>query len=199
MSILEDPIKMRRSTRKYNSKDLPDRLLYNILEAARWAPAAGNIQNTRILVIRDPRKKRIIANSCLEQEWISEAPVILIVCSDSGSLLNIYPKKGKFYAIQNTSAAIQNMLLEATSLQVSSCWIGAFSEQELHHELNIPSDIDIFAVITLGFAKEVPLPTNKISPKAMFYFEKWYETKDKGPTQLKEKFKKTLSKFKFNF
>ncbi len=185
-------IKNRRSVRKYSSKKISDEVLYSILEAGRWAPCAGNIQNSRFIVVRDFEKKRQIANACLEQEWIDEASVLVVVCSDTESVKKHYSKKGKMYAIQNTSAAIENMLLCATGFGVGSCWIGAFSENELKDILEITDEIEIHAVISLGYTESPPLPTNRPQQNTIMFFEKWGNKIDKNIAPLNEKIKKKV-------
>ena len=88
-------IKSRRSVRKYTSKQIPDRVLYEILEAGRWAPCAGNIQNSRFVIIKDSARRREVANACLEQEWIDKNCTI----KKPDQILQEYTTENKIYQI----------------------------------------------------------------------------------------------------
>ncbi len=185
-------MKKRRSVRKYSSKKISKEVLYSILEAGRWAPCAGNIQDTRFVVVRDFKKKREIANACLEQEWIDEANALVVVCSESENVKKHYPKKGEIYSLQNAAAAIENMIITATAYGISSCWVGAFSENELRDILQIPEEVNISAVLTLGYSESVPLPTNRPEKNSIMFFEKWKNKYDKDFSPLNEKIKRKI-------
>lgn len=49
------------ATREFTDDDLPDDVLYDILEHARFAPNGGNRQAWRVIVVRDAERKRAIA------------------------------------------------------------------------------------------------------------------------------------------
>ena len=49
------------ATREFAADDLPDDVLYEILDAARFAPNGSNRQAWKVIVVRDPATKRRIA------------------------------------------------------------------------------------------------------------------------------------------
>ena len=69
-----DLFKSRRSIRSFKSEDIPNEYIKKILEAARWAPSAGNIQPWEFIVIRNPETKREIARAALNQTFIEKLP-----------------------------------------------------------------------------------------------------------------------------
>ncbi|MFC2035680.1 nitroreductase family protein [Chloroflexota bacterium] len=77
-----ETIKMRRSIRKFTPDDVPDEMIQQMLEAARLAPSAGNVQPWRFLVIRDPEVKQKLRQICLDQRFIEEVPVVIICFGD---------------------------------------------------------------------------------------------------------------------
>jgi nitroreductase len=145
----------RHSVREYDKKDVPNELLGQLLEATIHAPSAGNIQPWEFIVVKDKKIKSELADAALKQRHVEEAPVVIVVCADVEKISDKYGERGKnLYCIQDTAAAIENMLLSATSLGLGTCWVGAFEEDKVKTILNIPDKLRPIALITVGF----PLP-----------------------------------------
>ncbi len=158
MNVLE-AIKGRRSIRAFASQDVPAEIVEKIVDAARWAPSAGNIQPWEFIIVRKPEIKRRLAESALDQSFIEEAPVVIVVCADENSSSEGYGVRGKtLYCIQDTAAAIQNILLAAYSFGLGTCWVGAFREEEAREILKISYGIRPVAIIPVGYPAEVPSP-----------------------------------------
>jgi nitroreductase len=172
MQIL-DMIKTRRSVRRYKQRKVPLESIYYILEAARWAPSTANIQNWRFIVIEDPDTRNSLSKATLGQDWVADAPVLLIVCSLDKSIKRKFPKYAEKYSIQNTSAAVENILLAAMGVGLSSCWITAFSENRVRRVCQIPDDVGIHAIVTLGYANERPVPVARHDLWDIVHFEGW--------------------------
>lgn len=171
MEIL-DIIKHRRTIRNFKDEDVSDEDLRKILEAGNSAPCAGKLSNWRFIIVKYQKDKEKLAEACFNQEWIANASVLIVVCSDNSRLTGIYGKRGDTYAIQNTAAAIQNILIEATALGIGSAWIGAFDPDGIIRTLEIPDYVEIHAVIALGYANEKPRVIKLKLPDVVF-FDKW--------------------------
>ena len=171
MAIL-NVIKSRRSIRKYKAQDIPYEKVLEILEAGIWAPSSGNLQNWYFIVVKDPKKRKQLAEASMGQWFVYEAPVVIVVCSDTKKVEYFYGDRGKFYAIQNVAAAIQNILLEAWSEGIGTCWVGAFDEKKVKEILEIPEDIEVHAIITMGYPDEKP-SSNRQPLREKVFFEKW--------------------------
>ena len=77
------------------------------------------------------------------------------------------------FCIQDTAAAIQNILLTACSIGLGTCWVGAFDEDETKKALQAPRGIRPIAMITVGYPENVPLlrerrPLNQIIHREKF-------------------------------
>ena len=154
---IDNCIKGRRSVRKYKDKKLPWKKLAFILDAARYSPSAGNLQNWRFIIIDDKEKKDKISTACLGQKWMNQAPIFIIVCSDNSTTDKFY--KNSKYTTQNCAVAIQNIMLKAYSLGLGTCWVGAFDERAIKRDLKIPDNISVEAIITLGYPdQKVEMP-----------------------------------------
>ncbi|MEM3012832.1 MAG: nitroreductase family protein, partial [Candidatus Hadarchaeales archaeon] len=79
MDTLE-AIRKRRSVRSFKSDPVPEEDLKKILEAASWAPSAGNCQPLELVVVRDPRVKEEVMEAAFGQPFVGEAPVVVVVC-----------------------------------------------------------------------------------------------------------------------
>ncbi|MBU1672021.1 MAG: nitroreductase family protein [Actinobacteria bacterium] len=81
MDVLE-AIDSRRSIRKYKDKAVPDRLLRQVLEAARQAPSTSNTQSWKFKIVTDDETRHEIRESAYGQRFIEEAPVVIACCLD---------------------------------------------------------------------------------------------------------------------
>ncbi len=150
-------IRGRRSIRRFLPAAVPDSDIEFVLEAGRWAPSAGNAQPWIFFVIRSLQTRKALAKAA-SQKFLSQAPVVLAVCADISRAQNAYGSRGaQLYCIQDTAAAVQNMLLAATALGLGSCWVGAFDENAVSSLLDLPESIRPVALVPLGTAAEEPL------------------------------------------
>jgi nitroreductase len=161
MDVLE-AIKGRRSIRAFKSQNIPEEIVEKLIEAARWAPSAGNIQPWEFVVVRKPETKRRLAEAALGQTFIEEAPVVIVVCANENRSMQGYGMRGKtLYCIQDAAAATQNILLTAYSLGLGACWVGAFKEEEAKEILRVPSGVRPLVIIPVGYPDEAPTPRNR--------------------------------------
>ena len=156
MELLE-AIKGRRSVRAFKQQDVPEETVEKLIDAARHAPSAGNIQPWEFVIVRNLEVKRKLARAALNQAFVEEAPVVIVVCANERRSSMGYGFRGKtLYCIQDTAAATQNILLTAYSLGLGACWIGAFNEDEAKQALNAPEGIRTVAIIPVGYSDETP-------------------------------------------
>ncbi len=150
----------RRSVRNYEKKDVPNELIGQLLEAAVRAPTAGNLQPWEFIVVKDVGIKKELYEASLRQRHIKEAPVVIVVCADPKKCAERYGERGKsLYCIQDTAAAIENVLLTAHSLGLGTCWVVTFEDEQVRRVLNIPQKLRPVGLITVGFPIEHEKPT----------------------------------------
>ena len=171
MDVLE-AIKGRRSIRAFKSKDVPPEIVEKLIDAARWAPSAGNIQPWEFIIVRKPEIKRRLVEAALDQTFIEEAPVVIVVCANGSRSSQGYGVRGKtLYCLQDTAAAIQNIHLAAYSLGLATCWVGAFKEEEARKILKIPHGIRPVAIIPVGYPADSPPPRSKRPINQIVHYE----------------------------
>ena len=145
----------RRSVRKFKSEEIPKESLERILENARNAPSAGNLQAFKIFVAKRLEKRLEIADACFGQSFVSQAPVVLVFCADLKESSKRYKERGEsLYAIQDASIAAAYAQLAAVDLGLASVWVGSFKDEVLKKALK--TELKPVAVIPLGFAGEKP-------------------------------------------
>jgi len=161
MDILET-IKNRRSIRTYKRQDLAQQTLDKLLEAARWAPSAGNVQPWAFVIVTSQKIKQGISLGAFGQKTLEEASIVIIVCADEKRAEQSYGSRGKtLYCLQDTAAAIQNIMLTAHSLGLGSCWVGAFKEEEIRKVIKAPKEMRPIALIPIGYPNENPAARNR--------------------------------------
>jgi nitroreductase len=169
-----EAIKGRRSVRAFTDKPVSDEDVMTILDAARQAPSAGNLQPWEFIVVRDAEIKKELAKAALDQTHIEEASVVIVVCADKSRSSRIYGSRGStLYCIQDTAAAIQNLHLAAYALGLSTCWVGAFNEAEARKLLNTPLNVRPVAIIPVGYPAEKPKQRQRRQLTEIVHYEKF--------------------------
>jgi nitroreductase len=148
-------IAKRRSVRHFNNKlDVSDEDLRYLLETAVTAPTAGNIQPWRFTVVRTLEAREKLA-AALRQRWATNAPVVIVVSADPRPCAARYGDRGeRLYAIQDTSAAVEHLLLATVDRGLASCWIGAFDTDAVREAVGIQSPIEPIAILPIGYSAE---------------------------------------------
>jgi nitroreductase len=157
-----DAIRNRRSIRSYEEGAVTEGQIETLIEAASCAPSAGNIQPWEFVVVRDSQIKMRLSAAALEQVFIEEASVVIVVCANEARSRQGYGSRGaNLYCIQDTAAATENLLLAAHALGLGTCWIGAFREDAARSALNVPSHLRPVAIIPVGIPSESPSPRRR--------------------------------------
>lgn len=150
-----DAMRECQSVRHFIQDPIPEPTLTRILEAACWAPSAGNLQPWYFYVVQNQEVKEKIAEACFDQDQVTEAPAVVVVMADPARSNERYGERGaQLYCLQDTAAAIQNMLLAAEGLGIGSCWVGAFDERRVQTLVEAPPRLRAVAIICFGFSNE---------------------------------------------
>ncbi|HOK47272.1 MAG TPA: nitroreductase family protein, partial [Bryobacteraceae bacterium] len=152
----------RRSIRRFHPEPIPDVLLNRVLEAAQWAPSAGNRQAFEIVLVRDRVRRTALARASLEQWFIAEAPVVLVFVAAPRHNRSRYGRRGaELYAVQDATIACAHAHLAAAALGLGSCWIGAFDEEAVAKLIGAEHDERPVAILPIGRPAEDPPPTSR--------------------------------------
>jgi nitroreductase len=219
-----DVLRRRRSIRTGFLKDkpVPDELLEAIMEAARWAPSAGNSQPWEFLVVRDPETREKIVEMFKTQMRdkieieeaargqrrrvnsgvdFRHAPVHVLVLGDPRTN-DAYPMRTKLdkweaHYFSSLANCVLQMLLAAEVLGLSSMYISdvasPYFSVMLKRLLAIPEPLNIYHLLPIGFAKRSPTIHHPRRPLAeMVHYERYDRSKLRSEAGLQE-FMKTMS------
>ncbi|HUW43861.1 MAG TPA: nitroreductase family protein [Bacillota bacterium] len=176
---LNKAIQSRKSVRKFNSKKPDWRNLIECLDATRYAPMAGGNYTLKFILVDDLEKIEKIKDAC-QQDFVSQAHYVLVVCSNPSRTINAYGKQGETYARQQAGAAIQNFWLKITESGLSTCWVGYFVESQIKRILKIPKEVNVEAVFPIGFEYEKKRTQKaKIDLDNILYFNEYDQKKMK--------------------
>ena len=169
MDVFE-AIKNRRSIRKYQTKDVEIDKLNKIIESARIAPSAANRQEWKFLIVKDQKTREELVEACMGQAFVAQAPVLIVACSTESE--RVMPC-GQFAYTVDLSIAMSFMILEATELELGTCWLGAFNEEMVKSVLKIPEDIRVVGITPVGYPDENPGPRPRKTTEEITCHETW--------------------------
>jgi nitroreductase len=154
-----EALRARRSVRKYRDEPVAEDVLRRILEAARIAPSARNIQEWRFVVVRDADTRRRLVPAARGQAFVGQAPVVIAACA---TVTDYVMRCGQHAYPIDVAIAIDHMTIQATAEGLGTCWIGAFFEDQMREILGIPPDVRIVELLCLGHPAE---PLDASAPK----------------------------------
>jgi nitroreductase len=149
---LMEALRGRRSIRRYTDLAVSEETVHELLDAAMFAPSAGNGQPWHFIVIRDRQKLSAIAEFHPYAKMAAQASVAILVCADLS--LERYPGRWML----DCSAATQNILLTAHGMGVGSVWVGIYPEkvrmEEMRRLMVLPDNVMPVSLIPLGYPAE---------------------------------------------
>jgi nitroreductase len=173
MDVLE-AIKGRGSVRRFTSQPVSEEEVKTLIDAARHAPSAGNIQPWEFIIIKKAEIKHKLVIAAANQTFIGQAPVVVVVCANTNASGGGYGSRGvTLYCIQDTAAATQNILLTACSMGLGTCWIGAFNEEEVKEVLSIPDGVRPIAIIPIGHGTDSPPKRPRRALNEIMHYEEF--------------------------
>ncbi|MDT3698257.1 MAG: nitroreductase family protein [Thermincola sp.] len=142
----------RRCVRSFKEDLVPRATIGRLIDAARWAPTAGNLQAWQFYVVYNDKKKRELARAATNQSYVGEAPVVIVVCTEPETLAAKYNDRGRnLYALQDSAAAAQNIMLAACGYGLGTCWVGAFDEKLVAEVMELPRGVRPVVIIPVGY------------------------------------------------
>ena len=153
------------AVRNYQDKPVPEASLRRIVEAGRLTGSSMNGQPWHFVVVQDRDTLRQLGSLLHTGPYVAQAPLAIVVVIDHSP-----------YAISDASRAIQSMLLAAWTDGLGSNWVGFGGLDQLKPLLGIPAEVDVFAVLPIGYPGDETLGHGKKRRKALaevVYRERW--------------------------
>ncbi len=141
--------KARYSARGFSEKKVEDEKLNKIIEAARIAPSARNSQPWKILLVKSDKGLEKIRK--IHHGFGSSS--VFVVCADTERQIKRGSTDGTYNEV-DTSIAITQMALCATSLGLGTTIVGAFDPKQLSEEFDLPKNIKPMLLLPCGYPNE---------------------------------------------
>ena len=162
---LLDVMYSRRSIRCYQEdKQVEHDKIIMLLKAAMAAPSACNLQPWEFIIVNDKDGIKKL-RECIDNDngRYYNAPAAFIVCCNTSYL----PWEGE--GEMDCSAAIENILLAATVMELGSVWIGAFDDKSIRKNFDIPDYVAINGVVYFGYPDEEKMPRTQYTEEAIYW------------------------------
>ncbi|MFH1608167.1 MAG: nitroreductase family protein [archaeon] len=180
---LDKAIKTRHSVRKFTNQKPDWRDIIECIDTCRFAPMAGNNFTLKFILVDDPEKIQKFGDCC-QQNFVSTAPYVVVVCTVPNRAINCFGENAEKYCRQQAGAAIQNFLLKITDKDLASCWVGYFAEDQIKETLKIPNNVQIEAILPVGYEYKKTKLKSKINLDTILFFQEYNNQKMKNPKKI---------------
>jgi nitroreductase len=166
---VSEAIRSRYSCRHYQDKPLEQSQLARVLEAARQAPSAKNLQDWRLVVVTDKQTKKKLAAAANNQTFLEEAGAIIVACTVSDHVMRC----GQAIGPIDVAIALEHIALQATESGLATCWIGSFYADKVKSIAGIPDNVTVIELMALGYPADAPKEHRREPMERIVSFEKW--------------------------
>lgn len=156
-----DVLKNRRSFRGYAEKAVEQGKVEAVLSAANSAPSAGNLQSFKIYIVGGRETKEALMRASHDQEFLLQAPLLLIFCADKNPGYKYGEKGAELYSVQDATIAAAYAQLAATDQGLGTVWVGAFDPLEVSRLIEAEPHHVPVAIIPLGYPDSEPRPRER--------------------------------------
>ena len=149
-------IRSRRMVRAMVDRPIERAELEKVLEAARWAPNAGNRHLHRFVVVQDPLTLRVLR--MVAPGMFQRPAAVVVICIDQGRAISFGMRPTAKGLYIDVGTAAQTMLLAAHSLGLGAGVVTSFSQAAVIQVLNIPRHLSPEMFVCLGYPAAVQPP-----------------------------------------
>lgn len=188
MEVLE-AMKTRRSVRRFKTDPVPDEFIRELLEAARLAPSGLNIQPWRFVVVKSPGAREKLRDAT-PLPFVTKAPVVIACCVDRQAFSQVGDRAGELkeagalgksfdaeeharrrsrdqqaamaYLSLNAAIAIDHMTLRAVDLDLGTCWVMMFDQEQVKKSLELEDRYHVVALLPVGYPDQNPGPRPRL-------------------------------------
>lgn len=151
----ETVVKRRRMCREFLNRDVPQEKIDRILELASRYPSAGHTEPQEFIVVRNRRMKEDLAHAALDQMFVAQAPVVIVVVSDVRRSARRYGERGvRFFSILDGAFVAMLILLAVVEEGLGACFVGSFYDEEVQEVLSLPQEVRPIGIIPIGYCAE---------------------------------------------
>jgi len=169
MAVLKQ-IQQRYSVRSYHKRPVEKEKLETILQAARLAPSAKNMQEWRFIVVQDADTRKKLCVAANNQVFVGEAPVIIVCCS---AISDYVMRCGQLTYPIDVAIAMEHMALQAVEEGLGTCWVGSFYEDQVKAVLNIPAPVRVVELMAMGYPADALHAKSRLPLEQIVCYERW--------------------------
>ena len=147
MTRFLDLARSRYSCRSYDSRPVEKEKLDLILKAGRIAPSACNLQPWHFFVIEGSGLEMI--HQVYPRDWFRSAPCVIVICGDHRASWKRSDRKD--HCDVDVAIATDHMTLQATELELATCWICAFDAKKTSVLMKLPSHLEPIVLLPVGY------------------------------------------------
>ena len=162
-------LKKRRSVRDFNKKQVPRNLIEELIDCARLAPTARNVQPWEFVVITKKDTLQNLGSLADNGNFIK----------DSVCCIAVFCQETKYY-LEDGCAATENILIAASDLGLAGCWVAGDKKpycDKVRELLGVPVDFKLVSLIPLGYSDAEPGLPAKRPLKEILHWET-YQSRD---------------------
>src|SRR5919108_2372181 len=176
----EDVVRRRKMVRTYKqNRSISDKIITKLIRNAHRAPSAGHTQVQEFIIVKDASIKKKLRKAAVNQEYVEQAPLLIVVCSNTSRSVGRYGIRGReFYSIIDGTFASMLILLSAVNEGIGACFVGAFQDNKVSEILELPKDVRPIGIICIGYPAEKPEKLERIDLKALVHYEKYGHRSD---------------------
>ncbi len=153
----ETVVKRRRMCREFLDREVPQEKIDRILELASRYPSAGHTEPQEFIVVHNRRMKEDLAHAALDQMFVAQAPLVIVVVSDVRRSARRYGERGvRFFSIIDGAFVAMLILLAVVEEGLGACFVGSFYDEEVQQVLSLPQDVRPIGIIPVGYCAEGP-------------------------------------------
>src|SRR5918999_2559249 len=170
----ETVVKRRRMCREYLDRDVPQEKIDRILELASRYPSAGHTEPQEFIVVRDQRVKHELARAALDQMFVAQAPVVIVVVSDVRRSARRYGERGvRFFSIIDGAFVVMLILLAVVEEGLGACFVGSFYDEQVQELLSLPQQVRPIGIIPIGYCAEGPRKLRRRSREQIVHRDRY--------------------------
>ena len=148
---VREAIEKRRTIRKFRQIEIDNATLHELIDCARLAAYGANLQPLKFIAVNNSEKVAAIFPLTKWAGYLpdggpkdGEQPTAYIAVLGDTEI----KKNGAFEV--DAGAAVTNMMLRATELELGTCWLGSIDREKISAELNIPENYKLLYLLAVG-------------------------------------------------
>ena len=182
---VSEAIEARRAIKKYDSThEMPQEDLQRLIDLVKLAPSSFNIQNYRLVVVRDPELRKQLRAVAWDQAQVTDSSVLFIMCADleahkldadvywshapdpvrealGSALCPFYEGKERLTrdeGIRSTALAGMTLMLAAKEMGYDTCPMVGFDPDKVAELINLPETHALSFMIAVGKGEDAEWP-----------------------------------------